>query len=119
MAPANDFVRDFVGADRALKRLALLRVRDIDLWQAADVAPHRLDVDADGRPVAWIDGEGRRSAVLTVERDDVLRDALSDLLQSETQYGAVVDQHGRLEGVLSVELIHDFLVPEVAAAEAP
>jgi osmoprotectant transport system ATP-binding protein len=118
MAPANDFVRDFVGADRALKRLALLRVRDVDLWQAADVAPHRLEVDGDGHPVAWVDGEGRRStSVTTVERDDVLRDALSDLLQSETQYGAVVDEHGRLEGILSVELIHDFLVPEAAAAE--
>ena len=34
MSPANDFVEDFVGADRALKRLALLRVRDIDLWKA-------------------------------------------------------------------------------------
>src|ERR687893_2277316 len=32
MAPANDFVRDFVGADRALKRLALMRVRDVDIW---------------------------------------------------------------------------------------
>ena len=34
MRPANDFVEDFVGADRALKRLALQRVRDIDLWKA-------------------------------------------------------------------------------------
>ena len=34
MNPANDFVEDFVGADRALKRLSLLRVRDIDLWKA-------------------------------------------------------------------------------------
>ena len=34
MAPADDFVEDFVGADRALKRLALMRVADIDLWQA-------------------------------------------------------------------------------------
>ncbi len=34
MAPANEFVEDFVGADRALKRLALMRVRDIDLWEA-------------------------------------------------------------------------------------
>ena len=34
MSPANDFVEDFVGADRALKRLSLLRVRDIDLWKA-------------------------------------------------------------------------------------
>ena len=29
-----------------------------------------------------------------VELDDVLRDALSDLLRSETQYGAVVDDRG-------------------------
>jgi osmoprotectant transport system ATP-binding protein len=34
MAPADGFVEDFVGADRALKRLALMRVSDIDLWQA-------------------------------------------------------------------------------------
>ena len=34
MSPADDFVEDFVGADRALKRLSLMRVRDIDLWQA-------------------------------------------------------------------------------------
>ena len=34
MAPADDFVEDFVGADRALKRLALLRVSDINLWEA-------------------------------------------------------------------------------------
>jgi osmoprotectant transport system ATP-binding protein len=112
MQPANDFVRDFVGADRALKRLALLRVRDVDLWTQDEIA-YRLELDGDGRPVAWIDPDGRRStAVATVERDDVLRDALSDLLQSETQYGAVVDETGRLVGILSVELIHDFLVPE-------
>ncbi len=34
MSPANSFVEDFVGADRALKRLALQRVRDVDLWEA-------------------------------------------------------------------------------------
>jgi ABC-type proline/glycine betaine transport system ATPase subunit len=34
MYPANPFVEDFVGADRALKRLALQRVRDVDLWKA-------------------------------------------------------------------------------------
>ena len=34
MSPATGFVEDFVGADRALKRLALQRVRDVDLWKA-------------------------------------------------------------------------------------
>ena len=33
-SPANEFVEDFVGADRALKRLSLQRVRDVDLWRA-------------------------------------------------------------------------------------
>ena len=71
MAPADDFVEDFVGADRALKRLALMRVRDIDLWQAplafvgqstvevraklngAEV-PHALVVDSDRKPLGWL-----------------------------------------------------------------
>jgi osmoprotectant transport system ATP-binding protein len=120
MQPANDFVRDFVGADRALKRLALLRVRDVDLWTPDEVVHghgYRLETDGDGRPAAWVGPDGRRSASVTaVEHDDVLRDALSDLLQSETQYGAVVDEQGRLQGILSVELIHDFIAPEAAAA---
>ncbi len=37
MDPASKFVEEFVGADRALKRLALQRVRDIDLWKVAQV----------------------------------------------------------------------------------
>jgi osmoprotectant transport system ATP-binding protein len=111
MQPANDFVKDFVGADRALKRLALMRVRDVDLWTLDEIA-YDLELDAERRPVAWIDARGGRSAPLCVERDDVVRDALSDLLKDETQYGCVVDEHGAFVGVLSVELIHDFLVPE-------
>jgi osmoprotectant transport system ATP-binding protein len=115
MQPANDFVRDFVGADRALKRLALLRVRDVNRWTQDEVA-YELELDAERRPVAWRDPRGGGSTpVTTVERDDILRDALSDLLQSETQYGAVVDEDGRLTGILSVEVIHDFLVPEAVA----
>jgi osmoprotectant transport system ATP-binding protein len=138
MQPADEFVEDFVGSDRALKRLALQRVRDVDLWRAprvrvgSTVAAAReaiagsdlsypLVVDDEGRPVAWLDEDdlrrdhiedGAGSPVLTVERDDVLRDALSHLLSNEVQYGAVVDEQGRVDGVLSVEIIHDFLVPE-------
>ena len=124
MHPADAFVEDFVGADRALKRLALRRVRDVDLWTAPRVrvgdtvdaaraamagsdVPYPLVVDDGGRPVAWLDeddlrGEriepGAGSPVLTVDRDDVLRDALSDLLQSEVQYGAVVGGRGPRRG---------------------
>jgi osmoprotectant transport system ATP-binding protein len=136
MSPANDFVEDFVGADRALKRLSLLRVRDIDLWKAplarvgeptaavraaiagADL-PHPLVVDNEGRPIGWLSQRDleRETVPATpdaapypvIEVDDVLRDALSHLLQSDTQYGPVVDAHGRVAGVLSVEIVSHFL----------
>ncbi|MEN3281209.1 MAG: osmoprotectant transport system ATP-binding protein [Solirubrobacteraceae bacterium] len=118
MQPADEFVEDFVGADRALKRLALTRVRDVDLWDVDAARPFALVTDDDGHPVAW-ERDGKRREVLTVERDDVLRDALSNLLRSEVQYGAVVDEHGRVTGLLSVEIIHDFLVPEAEGEVQP
>ena len=40
-----------------------------------------------------------------VELDDILRDALSDLLAHETMYGPVVDAEGRVQGVLSIEAL--------------
>ena len=40
-----------------------------------------------------------------IDVDDVLRDALSDLLAHETLYGPVVDPQGRVVGVLSIELL--------------
>jgi osmoprotectant transport system ATP-binding protein len=152
MAPANDFVEDFVGADRALKRLALMRVRDINLWQAplafvgqatgevraklegAEV-PHALLVDSDRRPVGWLSESDLQAETVPstpdtgpepiLDLDDVMRDALADLLQSETQYAPVADANGRIAGVLSVEIISEFLgspeakVEEHAAVERP
>ena len=136
MAPADDFVEDFVGADRALKRLALMRVADIDLWEAplafvgqatAEVraklegaeVPHALVVDSERRPLGWLserdltarDRPARpdTSPDPLLDLDDVMRDALSDLLQAETHYAPVVDAQGRIAGVLSVEIISEFL----------
>jgi osmoprotectant transport system ATP-binding protein len=116
--PADRFVEEFVGADRALKRLALERVRDVELWQAPIVregepgegvtggdVPYPLLVDGEGRPLAWLDGDRRLRPEPLVELDDVLRDALSDLLQHEAQYAPVVDADGKVAGVLSIELI--------------
>jgi osmoprotectant transport system ATP-binding protein len=130
--PANPFVEDFVGADRALKRLSLQRVRDVDLWTAplvragepvaearAKLAASDLDipllVDADGKPIGWLSERGlsgervreelRSGPEPVVELDDILRDALSDLLANEAQYGPVVDGQGRVAGVLSIEVL--------------
>jgi len=152
MAPADEFVEGFVGSDRALKRLALLRVSDIDLWEAplafvgqatgevrakldgAEV-PHALVVDSERRPLGWltegdlstdlVPAQPGASAAPLVELDDVMRDALSDLLQAETHYAPVVDAGGRIAGVLSIEIVSDFLtsadalVEEHSAAERP
>ena len=147
MAPANGFVEDFVGADRALKRLALMRVRDINLWQAplafvgqatSDVrsklegaeVPHALLVDSERRPLGWLSETDLRADTVPqtpdtgpqpiLDLDDVMRDALADLLQSETQYAPVADAQGRIAGVLSVEIISEFLVsPEAKVEEHP
>jgi osmoprotectant transport system ATP-binding protein len=144
MAPADGFVEDFVGADRALKRLALLRVADIDLWQAplahvgqatsevraklagAEV-PHALVVDAERRPLGWLSdadlaletvpAKPGTSPAPTLELEDVMRDALSDLLQAETRYAPVVNAHGAIAGVLSVEIISEFLTSPDALVE--
>jgi osmoprotectant transport system ATP-binding protein len=114
MHPANPFVEDFVGADRALKRLSLQRVRDVDLWTEDDI-PYKLDVDADGKPLAWLSPDGRRSpATPVLELDDVLRDALSDLLAEESQYGPVVNERGQVVGVLSIEILAAALQEEAA-----
>ena len=152
MAPADSFVEDFVGSDRALKRLALLRVSDIDLWQAplahvgqatAEVraklegaeVPHALLVDSDRRPIGWLSEADLAKDVVPqradsspdpiLDVDDVMRDALSDVLQAESRYAPVVDGSGRIAGVLSVEIISEFLsspdavVEEHGATERP
>jgi len=149
MAPANEFVEDFVGADRALKRLALLRVADINLWKAplayvgqstAEVraklaapeveVPHALLVDGERRPLGWLSERDLAADVVphrpdsplgpVLELDDVMRDALADLLQHESQYAPVVDGEGGIAGILSVEIISEFLnSPEAKSDEQP
>ena len=53
-----------------------------------------------------------------LDLEDVMRDALSDLLQAETRYAPVVDGQGRIAGVLSVEIISEFLTsPEALTDE--
>jgi osmoprotectant transport system ATP-binding protein len=70
--PADGFVRDFVGADRALKRLSLIRLEHLDLPRSA----------ADGSPVR-------------LARDTSLRDALSALLEAGADRATVVDENDR------------------------
>jgi osmoprotectant transport system ATP-binding protein len=85
MHPADEFVEQFVGADRALKRLSLMRVRELDLR------------------VLLPDNE--RNGQVRIADDTPVRDALAELLQSGRPEGIVVDAEGRERGVISIELI--------------
>jgi len=89
--PADDFVARFVGSDRGLKRLSLLTVGGAELDPPID--PSRLD----GAPVL--------SPAMS------LRDALAEMLASETQTGMVRDGD-RYLGVLTLSHIGRLLRSE-------
>src|SRR5437870_5297739 len=89
--PADDFVARFVGSDRGLRRPALLPVGGADL--APPVDPSRLD----GAPV--------------LAPSMTLRDALAEMLASETQVGMVRDGD-RYLGVLTLSHIGRLLRTE-------
>jgi osmoprotectant transport system ATP-binding protein len=81
--PADDFVAQFVGADRALKRLALSTLADLDL-----IVPN-------GTPV-----NGHRVALGTN-----VRDALSLMLAAGGGPMTVVDDADRVAGLVTIELV--------------
>ena len=127
--PASDFVARFVGADRGLKRLALVTVGDVTLEtvptlragqpagaarDAAGGSPYVLLLDGEGRPHGWVnvarlpehgaieaDAADPSSSIVTV--DTTLRDAVSMMLASAVQTGVVVDAAGRYSGALSLD----------------
>ena len=135
--PASDFVARFVGADRALKRLSLSRVGELDLAmpvtahagdEAAEIRrrlwqdPMRaaLLLDEAERPIGWIgETELPRDGTLSVElavaasplldRRTTLKDALSMLLDADVQAGLVVDRTGALRGMVTADTITEFM----------
>jgi osmoprotectant transport system ATP-binding protein len=146
MEPANEFVEDFVGADRALKRLSLMRVGDVNLWRAPNArpgqstaevraqldhpdveVPYALLVDANERPQGWLTQRDLAGDTVpatadaplgpVLETGDVMRDALADLLQGESMYAPVVDHKGGIVGILSIEIISEFLASPVAKTD--
>jgi osmoprotectant transport system ATP-binding protein len=86
--PADDFVAEFVGADRGLKRLALTRLSDLELLDAGDAPNGRrvpletsvrdalsLMLTVGGSPLTVVDGE-RVAGMVTMELvEQVLADA--------------------------------------------
>ncbi len=130
--PANEFVADFVGADRGLKRLAVtgISVDDLEHPPVVHVADSLADarasmeavgarwavvLDDDGRLHGWLSAErahgaGRVDAVARrmdawVPVDATLKTAFSTMLQHEAGWVAVL--HGDVFlGVLTPESLH-------------
>jgi osmoprotectant transport system ATP-binding protein len=94
-APANDFVADFVGADRGLKRLRVWSLADLDLEPASD--------EPDGP---------------TAHAEMSLRDALSLMLVEGTERLTVVDEDGRPTGTVALESITRLIGPDEKAVRS-
>jgi osmoprotectant transport system ATP-binding protein len=131
-APASDFVRRFVGAERGLKRLALISVSDIEVEEGPVVSPGdpvdrarkvmgEFDLDwasvlDDGRLLGWVDeralegkdtvgeAEPRRFSAYVTD-DDSLRQALDSIVTSRTRVAVVVTEDRRYRGILTLERV--------------
>lgn len=79
--PADAFVENFVGADRALKRLTLFQVEAVMARSKADPKLPRVEATSD------------------------LRDALSAIVAAKTERAAVVDAAGAVVGTISRDAI--------------
>lgn len=107
-APANDFVRRFVGGDTTLRRLALARVRELPLipLDVAHAQGFGLFVDATGRPVHWASGAPVRAVVAL---DATLHSALGELVAHGEFYAPVTDDVGRVVALVTTALLHGWL----------
>jgi osmoprotectant transport system ATP-binding protein len=132
--PVNDYVADFVGADRGLKRLAVTTIDPADLVRPPTVraetslaeaaralagAEGAVVLDGTGRPSGWLPA-GRATGAGTVatamQRVDgpvpvsaTLKTGLSQLLRSDADAVPVVDGGGGYLGVLTAGTVHTTL----------
>ena len=127
--PKNQFVKDFVGADRALKRLDLLKVKDAmlknpvhchdtdDVESVARAMREKelnflLVNDRQDRLKGYVTlrdlhdqsgkvGDFTKPMTLTVRPEQNLKDALSKMLTFDIGIVVAVDNDGKLMGVLN------------------
>ncbi|MEU6993049.1 betaine/proline/choline family ABC transporter ATP-binding protein [Streptomyces sp. NPDC046465] len=138
-APANDYVADFVGADRGLKRLSVTPIEEGDLEQPPvvhldDPLPKELDarwavvLDGENNLHGWISAEHARVGSGTVRAHArrmeawlpvgaSLKQAFATMLQHDAGWIAVIDKdsEGRFLGVLTPARLHEALRRSTAA----
>lgn len=131
--PKNRFVKDFVGSDRALKRLDLLKVKDAMMQnpvhchmedEAEVIAKHMkenkltflLVTDQDEKLKGYVNfyelkdhlGKVRdvvKPMTITVKLEQNLKEALSKMLSYDIGIVVAVDDDGRLQGVLNTRTL--------------
>jgi osmoprotectant transport system ATP-binding protein len=142
--PANEFVEDFVGADRALKRLNLIRVEDVmdtrpPLLQVTQNVEQAVDfmseqglrfvyvIDADRTlkgyvrlkdlkdKTGWVD-EFVEPAAAAIQMGTSLRDALSEMLVVDYASVCVVDAKVRVRGLINTEMVQKAVAESSTAA---
>ena len=140
--PASEFVADFVGADRGLKRLKVTPIDPGDLEQpplvlvGASLADARRSMDHEGVKYAmvldserrlrgWLSrsraagdgqaGDRARPVEATLGVGASLKDAFSEMLLHDAGWVAVLDGE-RFLGVLTPEMIHAATRRSVAAS---
>lgn len=128
--PKDEFVANFVGADRALKGLQLIRVNEVmrgspptvKIDEKAIAAKERMEqegidqlavVGDDGKFLGWVEkaqlgaaemvSEGMIPSSTVATANMVLNEALSLMLSSGLMTIAVVDRGNRLDGVLGFD----------------
>ena len=131
-SPANEFVRRFVGEERGLKRLALIKVAEIEIEEgpvvdstaSVDAARRVMQdfgsewvsvVDA-GELLGWVDGSmlegvasageaGPRPFSAYVTSQSTLREALDAIVTSRTQVAVVATEGQHYAGILTLERV--------------
>jgi osmoprotectant transport system ATP-binding protein len=147
-APADDFVRDFLGSGLVLKRLNIARVRDVEAlenWPTVrtDAPPDEvravlagtasewlLAVDSNQRPVRWIltedlrkgrdslSGPGEHIGAV-VKADATLQEALQVMLLSAASAAVTVEEDGAYRGVVYMRTLHRAITSMEVEASAP
>jgi osmoprotectant transport system ATP-binding protein len=144
--PANEFIEDFVGADRTLKQLNLVRVDEVmdqhpPLLQATQSVEQALGfmrerelsfayvVDADRRlqgyvgrkdlrgKSGWVD-EIVEPAAVSIATGTSLRDAISEMLVADYANICVVDQRNHVRGLVNLEMIQKAVAERESAVAA-
>jgi len=145
--PKNKFVEDFVGTDRALKRLMLVRVEQamqkdpprvntedsvskVRERMAREKIDNLLVTDKSGVLKGYVRSKALQGKIgkieqvvhpvsATVEEGTNLRDALVQMLISDLGYLSVVDDRGKLKGLLTTSTLRKVVGETYTAKGGP